>query len=148
MISGTTQLKVLTGLACALAVVAGVGNFKQYDQVNALSDQVATLQRQLQMAQSRLVAEGRPDLPVSLHFRKAFLFDGDVAVLQNLSRDTLEITLDVESAATGLHTRKVFVINGGGRSEFGPHEGWAFAPGQRVTLNNPAYRPLEHTLGS
>jgi hypothetical protein len=59
----------------------------------------------------------------------------------------LEFVLDLESPATGRHIRRAVVLNPYALLEIGQREGWAFAPGQRITLNNPTYRPLLATVG-
>jgi hypothetical protein len=73
---------------------------------------------------------------------------GLVGVFRNTSGKELEFTLDLDSAATGRHVHRAVVLNPNGLFEIGAKEGWAFAPGQRITLNNPAYRPVVRTVGS
>jgi hypothetical protein len=117
------------------------------DQLAAAQNQVSNEQHKLQSTEANLAAEARPDLPINLSFRKALLNPGLVAVLRNTSSRELEITLDVESSVSGQRIRRAVVINPNGVWEFGAQEGWPFAPGQRVTLNNPAYRPIVQTVG-
>jgi hypothetical protein len=73
---------------------------------------------------------------------------GLVGVFRNTSSQELEFTLDLESPATGRHVRRAIVLNPNGFLEIGAQQGWAFAPGQRITLNNPTYRPFVRTVGS
>jgi hypothetical protein len=117
------------------------------DQLAAAQNQVSNEQQRLQSTEANLAAEARPDLPINLSFRKALLNPGLVAVLRNTSSRELEITLDVESAVTGRRIRRAVVINPNGVWEFGAQEGWPFAPGQRITLNHPAYRPIVQVVG-
>lgn len=112
-------------------------------RVDAQSQRLAHAQQQATEDQQKLVAESRPDLPIRLWFRHMPLTQGETAYLQNLTTRTLEVVLDVESAATGEHYQHSVVVNPGLLpTPWGPHQGWAFASGQRVTLTNLAYRPL------
>jgi hypothetical protein len=116
-------------------------------QVSEDRQQLTSTQQQVTAETMQLLAASRPDLPIKLSFRPALLSQGEVAVMQNLSNQTLEITLDVQSSATGAHLRRALVINPGQTGQFGPQEGWAFASGQLVTLGNPAFRPITRAVG-
>jgi hypothetical protein len=124
------------------AEAAGLQN-----QVHATEVQASAEQLQLLTTEAKLAAETRPDLPVNLSFRKALMSAGLVGVFRNTSGKELEFTLDLESPATGQHVRKAVVLNSNRAVEIGAQQGWAFAPGQRITLNNPPYRPLQFTVG-
>jgi hypothetical protein len=130
----------------AVSLSARLGTMmKDAEQVRA---EAAGLQSQVQTTEAKLAAETRPDLPVNLSFRKGLMSPGLVGVFRNTSSKELEFTLDIESPATGRHVRRAVVLNPNGFFEIGAKEGWAFAPGQRITLNNPAYRPVVRTVGS
>jgi hypothetical protein len=142
----------LATLVLALVAV-GLGSYAYMErsEVNALTAQLAAQataqQQQLETTEARLAAESRPDLPINLSFRQALLSAGLVGIFRNTSGQELEFTLDLESPATGQHVRKAVVLNANGILEIGAQQGWAFAPGQRVMLNNPAYRPHAYTVG-
>ena len=70
-----------------------------------------------------------------------------MGIFRNTSNKELEFTLDLESPATGRHVTRAIVINPNGILEVGAKEGWPFSPGQKITLSNPAYRPVVHTVG-
>ena len=101
----------------------------------------------LRKTEAKLASESRPDLPINLTFRQGRVSTGLVGVFRNTSNKELEFSLDLESPATGRHSRRSIVLNPGSRLEIGGLQGWAFARGQRITLNNPLYRPLQHTVG-
>jgi Zn finger protein HypA/HybF involved in hydrogenase expression len=103
-------------------------------------------QQQLQDTQVRLAAESRPDLPVRISFRRALLGQGEVGTFQNLSDRVLEITLDVISPATGASMHRSYVLNPRGMIQVGPLERWPFAPGQKIELTNPGFRPVIRTV--
>jgi len=134
-------------VAVIVALVACGYSFTQYQQTQSLQQQLWQAKNQLQASQSRLVAEVRPDLPVRVGFRKAIFGSGQVAVLQNLSNEELQVTLEVTSTANGLHYQQPLVIEPNRIREIGGHEGWEFATGQTVTLNNTQYRPLRVVVG-
>jgi hypothetical protein len=195
--SGTNGLKVVAGIAFALAIGLGAFAFTEHNSITELTAQLAAatadakqahdtssnlsgqldavtrdahqahveaagLQtkvqateaqataeaQQLQSTEARLAAEARPDLPISVSFRQALLSAGLVGVFRNTSGKELEFTLDLTSPATGQHVRRSAVINPNGVLQIGAQEGWAFAPGQRIMLNNPSYRPIVLTVGS
>lgn len=145
----------IASLVLALAAI-GVGGYAYMEhgdataahaQAAATQAQAAAEQEQLQTAAAKLADETRPDLPVNFGTRRALLSAGKVGIFHNTSGRELEFTLDLDSPATGRHVRKAVVLNPNGILQIGAHEGWAFAPGQRITLNNPAYRPLQFTVG-
>ncbi len=164
---GLNQHSEVTSLTAQLAAVAADAK-QAHDTVSNLSTQLAAAtaeaklahstadataaqataeQQQLQTTEAQLAAEARPDLPVNLTFRKALLSAGLVGVFRNTSAKELEFTLDLESGATGRHIRKSVVLNPNGFLEIGAQQGWAFAPGQHIVMNNPAYRPRAYTVG-
>jgi hypothetical protein len=149
MSSKTWQIAVF--VLALVAVGAGMLAYTQHNAVTALTAQLAAATKDAEQAHNeataKLTAEARPDLPVSLSFRRALLSAGLVGVFRNTSANELEFTLDLDSAATGRHVRKAVVLNPNSVLEIGAQQGWAFALGQRVTLNNPAYRPASWTVG-
>jgi len=103
-------------------------------------------QQQLQGVRERLAGEPLQELPIRITFHDAMFRVGKQAVLQNLSDNDLEVTLEVQDAASGAHVRRQLVVNAHGLLRFGPAQGWAFAPGQVVTLNSDDYRPMVQTV--
>lgn len=86
------------------------------------------------------------ELPIRLTFHDAIFRSGKVALLQNLSDNDLEIVLDVQTPGTAAHARHRLTVSARGVLRFGPAQGWPFAAGQVVTLNNGSYRPLVQTV--
>jgi hypothetical protein len=133
-------------LAAQLAATAKAAE-QARSEATANEAQATAEQQQLDATKAKLAAEARPDLPVNLSFRRAVLHPGLVGVFRNTSSRELEFLLDVDSPATGDHFRRSIVLNPRSFVEIGARQGWPFAPGQRVTLNNPVYRPLLQTVG-
>ena len=115
-------------------------------QLDVAEKQVHDEQQPLQGRQAQASGAGRPELPVRLTFHKAWVGSGEVAVLQNLSDDDLEVTLEVRGPAEAGHARKCVRIGARGMARVGAAQGWLFSPGQVVTLNNARYRPLVQTV--
>jgi hypothetical protein len=111
-------------------------------QLNSAEEQANALAEKLLRAQARLAAHSRGDLPIQLSFHDAGPRSGKVAVLRNLADADLEIVLEVHSTASGEHVRRPLVISAHGMLQIGAAQGWRFAPGQIVTLDNGKYRPL------
>jgi len=118
----------------------------EQQQLTAARRQMSAEQQQLQSTRNQLAGEARQELPIRLTFHDAMFGAGKVAVLQNLSDSDLEVTLEVQNAASGAHVRRRLVVNAHGLLRFGQAQGWAFAPGQVVTLNNEKYRPMVQTV--
>jgi hypothetical protein len=130
----------IAALVIALAAI-GIGGYAYMEHSEAASEQ-----QLLQTAELKLADETRPDLPVNLYFRRALLSAGKVGIFRNTSGREIEFTIDLDSPATGRHEHRTAVLNPNGFLEIGAHQGWAFAPGQHITLNNSAYRPLQFTV--
>ncbi len=162
------RLKIVAGVAVALALAAAAGTFIEYNAAAGLTAQLAAAQADAQRShaetdelrnklsatqavaqntEARLVQEVRPDLPIKLGFRPALFGEGKVAVLQNVSNREIEVTLDVQSPATGRNYHRALVIDANRVQQIGKAEGWEFASGQQVRLNNPQYRPIVGTVG-
>ena len=163
-----TGSKIIAGVAVVLAMASGAITFSEYNtakeltvQLNAATADAQKLREQLAAAtqdaqqahtqasaeQQLLVKEARPDLPITMGFRPSLLGNGKVAVIQNISNSEIEVTMDVVSPATGLTFHRALVIDAHRVQQLGKAEGWEFAAGQQVRLNNPKYRPAGWTVG-
>jgi hypothetical protein len=83
---------------------------REQQELTAAKKRVEDEERKLHDAQAQLVAASRPDLPVRLSFFNAAVAGAKVAVLQNLSNDELDLTLDVLQPGTNSHARKQLVL--------------------------------------
>jgi hypothetical protein len=115
-------------------------------QLKVAEKQVQEEQQRLQKSEAHSPAAALQELPVRLTFHKAMLGTGQVAVLQNLSDDDLEVTLEVRNAADGGQVQKRVLIGARAMARVGPAQGWRFTRGQVVRLNNARYRPLVQTV--
>jgi hypothetical protein len=99
-------------------------------------------EQQLLTRKAQVAAQVRRSLPIELTFHDAALRSGKVALLHNLSDADLEVMLEVQRPASDEHVRRALVINAHGTLQVGAAQGWHFAPGEIVTLNNDKYRPI------
>jgi hypothetical protein len=111
-------------------------------QLNWAEAQANAVAEKLLRAQARVAAHSRRDLPIQLSFHDAGPRSGKVAVLHNLADADLEIVLEVQSPGSGEHVKRPLVISAHGMLQIGAAQGWRFAPGQIVTLDNDKYAPL------
>jgi hypothetical protein len=111
-------------------------------QLKAAEAQVEAEQEKLQSAEALIAAHSRRALPIQLSFHDNVHRPGKLAILHNLAGADLELMLEVHSPASGEQVRRPLVINAHGMIEIGAAQGWQFAPGQIVTLENDRYRPL------
>jgi hypothetical protein len=98
---------------------------------------------QLQAQNAELLREATlKTLPIGVGFRKAILGHGEIAVLRNLSATGLAVKARIVDAAT--HQEHNFTIDvGPGRpTEFGYVQGYAFEPGDAVTLSHDGYKTV------
>jgi len=164
-------MKILFGAAAVIAVIALVAAMTQYHNARQLAaslsaaqsqvsqlqqqlaqasaqskEQLAELQQQsdkLQRAATVLRTEAKPDLPVTIWFSKNVVGPGISVRLRNNSGVDLEVAAALESNATGQTQQRVLTLS--------PQvilvvAGWVAEPGQRVSLTNVNYRPVEYVV--
>jgi hypothetical protein len=86
---------------------------------------------------------GKPELPVTLHFRKAFWGKGLVAEIDNTSEQYLTLILSVRNPTLATARRFQITIKGGDDLAFGHDDGWQFASGDEVGIYHNDYKPLK-----
>ena len=94
---------------------------------------------------SRYVEVFRPALPVTVSFRKSALGEGHVAVIENASPKALALRLRHEQA-DGESKEGIVVLDAGDKDEFGWIEGWKFAPGDRLLLQESGHKSITATV--
>jgi hypothetical protein len=136
-----------------LAIAAGGWGYMQWRQVQSdntaitgLQNQVGELQQRLSAAAQNIREVAKPDLPLSLSFRRSLLGNGLVALFRNNSGQTLELAATFSSSATGQRREAQLIIPPGMLKEFGQHEGWEFAPGHQIALSNGQFRPASYVV--
>lgn len=86
---------------------------------------------------------GKPELPVTLHFRRSFWGRGLVAEIENTSEQYLTLILSVRNPTLATARRFQVSLKGGDDIAFGHDDGWQFASGDEVAIYHNDYRPLK-----
>ncbi len=113
-----------------------------------LADVQREAQRLNQVLSSRAVDPaqydaGKPEMPVSLRFRKSFWGKGLVAEFKNSSEHYLTLVLSVRNPTLATAKRFEIQIKGGGDLDFGHDDGWQFASGDEVGVYHSNYQSLK-----
>lgn len=86
---------------------------------------------------------GKPELPVTLHFRKSFWGKGLVAEIENTSDQYLTLVLSVRNPTLATAKRFEIQLKGGDDLDFGHDDGWQFASGDEVGLYHNDFKALK-----
>jgi hypothetical protein len=86
--------------------------------------------------------KAKPDLPISVSFRKAVIGPSLVAQIHNNSDTTIKVLVEASSQTTGTAKAADFVIGARGTREFGWGEGWQFVPGENIRIHNGDYADM------
>jgi hypothetical protein len=88
----------------------------------------------------------KPDMPVSVSFRKAKLDASLVAQIHNNSDTSMKIVVEASSRTTGGTKKEEMVIGGKKTKEFGWAEGWRFVSGESIRIHQADYADLKVTV--
>ena len=115
-------------------------------EVNAKIEEANNKYKQLvDDANSKIQLASQREVQVRVSFRGAIFSSGNVAGITNLSNQPIAIAADAERPSSGQKRRFEMVINPGHAKEIGEVEGWAFIPGDTVTVSQPDHKPLTFT---
>lgn len=95
-----------------------------------------------QQANEKIRLANQPEIPIRVSFRKAWLASGNVAGFHNLSAQTVAVVANVERPLSGQGRAFTLAIDPGVTKEIGEVEGWAFVPGDSITLTQPEHKSL------
>ena len=88
----------------------------------------------------------KPDMPVSVSFRKAKLDASLVAQIHNNSDSSMKVVVEASSRTTGGTKKEEMVIGGRKTKEFGWAEGWRFVSGESIRIHQADYADLKVTV--
>jgi hypothetical protein len=132
---GRSMFSKARGINIAVGVIVIGG------ALSALSVIKSRAQLQVQNAELQRQAALK-NLPIGVGFRKAILGHGEVAVLRNLSGAGLAVKARIVDAATHQEHNFTIDIDPGRPTEFGYAQGYAFEPGDAVTLSHDGYKTV------
>ena len=93
----------------------------------------------MKIAAQKLATSHRPDLPVTVSYRDSLVGKGYVAVFKNTSRNTLEITVDLQDSKSDNKKRDTIDLKSNQTKEIGWAEGWQFYAGDIIRLSHPEF---------
>ena len=111
------------------------------EQVNDLTVKNGQAAGESLRLQAQLTNEAakKPDLPVSVSFRKARAAQGYVAVIDTTVKAPIAVLLTHKSASLGTRKQMEVHLDPGAPYELGGLDGFVFEPGDSVTLENNNY---------
>lgn len=85
------------------------------------------------------------EVEAKVSFRRALLFSGFVAVIANTSGQVQSFNIEINRPSSGKSKILEAVINPNSTKEIGEREGWAFVPGDSVTIKQADRKALSFT---
>lgn len=82
----------------------------------------------------------RPELPVSVSYRKSLMGKGYVAIINNNSNNDINVSVNLRDNNSTNKKNQTIKIGHNQKIQIGWMEGWQFALGDVVRLSNPDYR--------
>jgi hypothetical protein len=90
-------------------------------------------------AKAQLQLANQPEIPMSIEFRKASLYSGNVAMLTNTSNQTIAVTVNV-SRTSSQNRSFDLTLDPKVKKEIGEREGWAFISGDTVLVKQEGHK--------
>lgn len=113
------------------------------DDANAKLDKARAI---IEEADKRIAIANQREVEVKVSFRKGFIDSGYVAVFRNIYDRSVVITADIERPSSRKKRSIEMTFDPSQSKEIGESEGWAFVPGDTVTINQDNHRSLIFTM--
>jgi len=144
---GASRFWQYATLAALIVATVGIGTLylerqKVAQQASVIQAQTADMSRQATMLQ----AEAKPDLPLTVWFRRAVFGAGDVMTVRNNSANALDLALIVASNATELVQRRELLIQPNRLAMLGPAQRLVLAPGQRIVFRTAGFKQAVYVV--
>lgn len=112
-------------------------------QYDALVTEANAQNKQLtEDATTKLQLANQAEIQVRVGFRKAMLKSGLVAGFTNLSSQSIAVSVNVQRGSSGQSRNFELTLDPGKPKEIGEREGWAFIPGDSLTVSQPDHKSL------
>lgn len=113
------------------------------EQLSEITQQASDQQRALlEQANEKERKLAKPDLPVRVWVRRAFVGGGMVAMMHNFGNKELALAVTAHSGATNQQYAWNIVLAPNATQEIGNDQGWAFAAGDELELSESGFRPM------
>jgi hypothetical protein len=117
---------------------------QQYQQLvsdanNKLAEAQSKTQKLVEEANSQIQLANQAEVPVRVGFRKALMSSGNVAGFNNISGQTIAITININRSSGQSRSFDV-TLDAGMTKEIGEREGWAFISGDSITVTQPEHK--------
>ena len=120
------NFKQLIFILAAIAIAGWYFGFNK-DDVFDVAKSVATIHK--------------PALPISVSYRKSLLGKGYVAIVENKSKDQLQLDFDLRSSAQNDPKKQAVIsIEAAKKIEIGWLEGWKFELGDTISVSHKDYQ--------
>ena len=114
---------------------------QQINELNSKIEEANNKYKQLgDEANKKLQIANQAEIQVSVTFRKALLSGGKVGRVTNLSNQIIAMTASVERPSSGKKNTFEMTLDPGQSREIGEREGWAFVPGDTITVSQPDHK--------
>lgn len=130
-------------LAVILAIVIGISVLTiktQQAEIKMLRQKYDELAKN---AKEIIEEANKPEVPVSLASAIPWIDNGLKIILHNSAGSPVEISVEVNRPGTTKTANLHVVINSDSNKEIGETEGWAFIPGDEVTLHQPGHKSIK-----
>ena len=115
-------------------------------QIEGLQTQVAALQTENAQLKAQLAK--KPELPVTMSLRKAFMGPGLVAIFNTTVKAPVSALAIIHSAALGTTKQFELHLNPNGATELGHLQGAVIENGDTITLSNNNYSDVTFTINT
>lgn len=156
---------VTIGVVVLLAIVIAAGSMAWWLNADRTRLQEQVLRQSMQMVELRerltkvevalqektaalasrdvsLAEANRPVLPVRVTFRLAWMGQGLVATIRNVSDGPLNVIAELRETSTDTVRNVSLALDSKGTTEIGYAQGWTITSGQSITVASSGYRSV------
>ena len=119
-------------------------------KIRAEAEAAKNTNQNLEAQNSQLQAkvDEKPELPVTLSFRKAIMGPGNVAIFNTTIKAPIAVLVNLHSAALGTTKQIELHLDSTHPTELGYMEGAVIENGDTITVENQNYSPISFTVSN
>ena len=156
--AGTSSVRwhlVVTAVALVVAWVTSLWAYRANENEVLLESELASLhelvrQKEVALAEAaryasamerrvQLLVQNKPFLPIRMTMANHILGQSKAIILKNMQIVPLSVAARFVDSVARRETTMLLEFGPGESLEIGPDQGWAFSPGQEITLVNESY---------